>query len=91
MSTRKSKFLATASREKILPPKGGLNLFFGPQNYCRIGVTEGRKYQHKKIPDAQRDEKGEWNFLCEWRGFDSIGKTLRTSPFFCSWIHEGDH
>ena len=34
-------------------------------------VIEGGKYELKRILEVQRDKKGEWKFLCEWRGFDS--------------------
>ena len=37
------------------------------------------KYELKKILEAQRDEKGEWKFLGEWRGFDSNHNNCETA------------
>ena len=71
MSTGKSKFPATASREKFLPPIGRVKPPFWTSKFLSDRVIEGGKYKLKKILEAKRDEKGEWKFLSEWRGFDS--------------------
>ena len=53
-----------SSKERVKP-------LFWTSKILSDRVIEGAKYELKKIPEAQRDEKGEWKFLCEWRGFDS--------------------
>ena len=75
ISTEESKFMSIASRGKWFPPKGELNLFFGPRSLYLIRSSNGGKYELKKILEAQRDENDEWNLLCEWRGFDSSQTT----------------
>ena len=59
-------------REIEIPsPKGGVKpLFLTSEFFSEQGI-KGGKYELKKILEAQGDEKGEWKFLCEWRGFDS--------------------
>ena len=71
MSAGKLTFRAIASRERSPPPKIGLSPFFGLRKFCPIGSSKGGKYELKRIVEARRDAKGEWEFLCEWRGFDS--------------------
>ena len=56
---------------EIPSPKGRVKPLFWTSKFSLHRVIEGRKYKLKKILEAQRDEKGEWKFLCEWRGFDS--------------------
>ena len=87
MSTGKWKFPAKASRESFLHPRGRVKPRLWTSKLLSDRVIEGGKYELKRILGAQRDEKGKWKFLCEWRGFDFS----HNSPFFHSWIHEGVH
>ena len=57
-------------KREIPSPKGRVKPLFWTSKFSSVRVTEGRKYELKKILEAQRDGKGEWKFLWEWRGFD---------------------
>ena len=58
-------------KREIASPKERVKPLFWTSKSLSDRVIEGGKYELKKILEAQRDEKGEWKFLCEWRGFDS--------------------
>ena len=58
-------------KREIPSPKGRGKLPFWTSRFLSDRVIEGGKYKLKRILDAQRDEKGEWKFFCQWRGFDS--------------------
>ena len=52
-------------------PKGRVKPLFWTSKFLSHRVINGGNYELKKILEAQRDEKGEWKFLCELRGLDS--------------------
>ena len=89
MSTGKSKFPATASRDKFLLPKGRVKPLFWTLKFLSDLVIEGGKYGLEKILEAQRDEKGEWKFLCEWRGFNSSHNNWKPAHSFMRGYTKG--
>ena len=56
---------------EIRPPKGRVKRLSSTSKFLSDRVIEGGQYELKQILEGQSDEKGEWKFLCEWRGFDS--------------------
>ena len=58
-------------KREIPSPKDRVKPLFWTSKFLSDRVIEGGKYELKRILEARRDEKGEWEFLCEWRGFDS--------------------
>ena len=52
-------------------PKGRVKPLLWTSKFVSERVIKGGKYELKMILEAHWDEKGEWKFLCEWRGFDS--------------------
>ena len=58
-------------RREFPSPKGRVKPLFWTSKPLSDRVNEGGKYNLKRIVEAQHDEKGEWKFLCELRGFDS--------------------
>ena len=91
MSAGKLTFRAIASKREIPSPKDRVKPLFWTAKHLSDRVIEGGKYELKRIVEARRDAKGEWEFLCEWRGFDSSHNQLGTSPIFCPWVHQGVH
>ena len=66
-----SFFLCRRGKREIPSPKVRVNPLFWNSTFLSDRVIEGGKYKLKRILEAQRDERGEWKFLCEWKGFDS--------------------
>ena len=62
-------------KREIPSPKDRDKPLFWTAKHLSDRVIEGGKYELKRIVEARRDAKGEWEFLCEWRGFDSSHKT----------------
>ena len=58
-------------KREIPSPKDRVKPLFWTSKFLSDRVIEGGKYELKRIVEARRDAKGEWEFLCEWRGFDS--------------------
>ena len=78
-------------KREIPSPKGRVKPLFWTSKLLSDRVIEGEKYELKRILEAQADEKGEWKFLCEWRGFDSSHNNWEPAQFFRAWIHQGVH
>ena len=53
---------AIASREKSLPPKGELNLFFGPRNLYRIGSSKGESTNSRGFSRRSVTKKANGSF-----------------------------
>ena len=58
-------------KREIPSPKGRVKPLFLTSKFLADRVIEWGKWELKRILEARRDTKGEWEFLCEWRGFDS--------------------
>ena len=58
-------------KREIPSPKDRVKPLFWTSKFLSDRVIEGGKYELKRILEARRDKKGEWEFLCEWGGFDS--------------------
>ena len=58
-------------KREIPSPKDRVKPLFWTSKFLSDRVIEGGKYELKRILEARRDGKGEWEFLCQWRGFDS--------------------
>ena len=52
-------------------PKGRVKPLYWTSKVLADRVIKGGKWELKKNLEATRDNKGEWEFLCEWRGSDS--------------------
>ena len=78
-------------KREIPSPKDRVKPLFWTAKHLSDRVIEGGKYELKRIVEARRDAKGEWEFLCEWRGFDSSHNNWEPGPIFCPWIHQGVH
>ena len=89
MSAGKLTFRAIASRERSPPPRIELNPFFWTAKHLSDRVIEGGKYELKRIVEARRDAKGEWEFLCEWRGFDSSHNNWEPAQSFVHGYTKG--
>ena len=76
-------------KREIPSPKGRVKPLFWTSKILSDRVIEGRKYELKKILKAQRDKKGEWKFLCEWRGFDSSDNNWEPAHSFVHGYTKG--
>ena len=54
-------------KREIPSPKDRVKPLFWTAKHLSDRVIEGGKYELKRIVEARRDAKGEWEFLCEWR------------------------
>ena len=52
-------------KREIPSPKDRVKPLFWTSKFLSDRVIEGGKYELKRILEARRDEKGEWEFLCE--------------------------
>ena len=71
MSAEKLTVSGDRLKREIPSPKDRVKPLFWTAKHLSDRVIEGGKYELKRIVEARRDAKGEWEFLCEWRGFDS--------------------
>ena len=51
-------------KREIPSPKDRVKPLFWTSKFLSDRVIEGRKYELKRILEARRDGKGEWEFLC---------------------------
>ena len=76
-------------KREVPSPKGRVKPLFWTPKILPDRVIEGGKYELKKILGSQRDEEGEWNFLCEWRGFDSSHQNWEPAHSFVRGYTKG--
>ena len=74
---------------EIPSPKGRVKPLFWTSKFLSAWVIKGGKYELKRILEAQRDTKGEGNFLCEWRGFDSSHNNWEPADSFVHGYTKG--
>ena len=76
-------------KREIPSPKDRVKPVFWTSKFLSDRVIEGGKYELKRILEARRDEKGEWEFLCEWRGFDSSHNNWEPAHSFVHGYSKG--
>ena len=68
---REIKVSGDRLKREIPSPKERVKPLSLTSKFLSDRIIEGGKYKLKKMLEAQRDEEGEWKFLCGWRAFDS--------------------
>ena len=86
---RKMELSGDRLKREIPSRKGRVQPLFWTSKFLSDQVIEGGKYELKKIHGAQRDEKGEWKFLCERRGFDSTQNNWELAHSFVHGCTKG--
>ena len=76
-------------KREIPSPKDRVKPLFWTAKHLSDRVIEGGKYELKRIVEARRDAKGEWEFLCEWRGFDSSHNNWEPAQSFVHGYTKG--
>ena len=76
-------------KREIPSPKDRVKPLFWTSKILSDRVIEGGKYELKRIWEARRDAKGEWEFLCEWRGFDSSHNNWEPAQSFVHGYTKG--
>ena len=76
-------------KKEVPSPKGRTKPLFWTSKFLADRAIEGRKYDLKRIIEARRNDKGEWEFYCEWKGFDASHNNWEPASSFVHGYSRG--